>query len=341
MIENKLLSAVLIIIAFWLASYLITLLMRLVARLASKTRTSLDDKIIAATSLPVRYLAIILGFYFAARYYGLNWSWQGAGVEEVFLILIVLLISFAFSRFLKTIFIWYGEKGEKGRMSRTMFVFVRKMISVLVYVLAGLFIFQQLGIEIGPLLAGLGIAGLAIALGLQETLANLFSALFLVMDRSINIGDWIQLEDGTKANIEDISWRSVRIRTLGGNAVIIPNSVFVGQKIISYDYAESSFFTSVQAGVAYGSDLEKVEKAATEAARDVIKRENIKAGENEPIIRFKELADSAINFSVIIKVDQAKDEGRIKHALIKAIVEKFRQEKIEIPFPQRVIHKAD
>jgi len=340
MFENKLINAALIIIAFWLASYVITIIMRVIGKLAGKTKTSLDDKIIAATRLPVRYLAIILGLYFAIRYYGFSWSWRGYGLKEIFFVLIVLLLGFAFSRLLKTFFIWYGDKERARKINQTMFVFIRKMISVFVYAIVLLIIFKQLGIEIGPMLAGLGIAGLAIALGLQQTLANLFSALFLVMDKSINIGDWIQLEDGTKAYIEDISWRSVRIRTIGNNTVIVPNSTFVEQKISSYDYPESTFSTSINVGVSYDSDLEQVEKVAVQAAKNIIKQEKIQVKDNEPIIRYKELADSSINFIVIIKIDSVRDEGRIKHALIKEIVREFRKEDIEIPFPQRVIHQV-
>ena len=158
------------------------------------------------------------------------------------------------------------------------------------------------------------------------------------MDKSINIGDWIQLEDGTKAYIEDISWRSVRIRTIGNNTVIVPNSVFVGQKISSYDYPVSSFFTSIRVGISYDTDLEKAEYVALQSAEKVIKDENIKDIDNNPIVRFKCFADSAIEFIIIVKIDKVRDEGRVQHALIKEIHKQFKENNIEIPFPQRVVH---
>ena len=208
------------------------------------------------------------------------------------------------------------------------------MVSVVVYLIAVMIMLSQFEIQIGPLLAGLGVAGLAIAFGLQETMANLFAALFLVLDKSINVGDWIQLEDGTKAYIEDISWRSVRIRTIGGNTVIVPNNKFVGQNISSYDYPTKSFYTSVRVGVAYDTDLEKAEYVALQSA------EEIKDADNNPIIRFKEFNDSSIDFIVILRVDEVRDEGRVKHALIKQIKKDFEEAGIEIPFPQRVIHRV-
>ena len=340
MLENKLIASIFIIIAFWLGSYAVTFLLSIFEKLASRTKTSLDDKLIRAGKLPIRYLAIVLGLYYADQYYGLGWNYRGFGTREALYVLVILIVGFTISRLFKTFFEWYADKERAKKINKTMFVFIRKMVSVTVYAVVLIFILGHFGIEIGPLLAGLGIAGLAIALGLQETLANLFAALFLVMDKSINIGDWIQLEDGTKAYLDDISWRSVRIRTLGNNTVIVPNSVFVGQKISSYDYPEQSFYTSINAGVAYGSDLEQVERVSVQAAKNVLKKEKVKAEYNEPIVRFKELADSSINLIIIVKIDHVKDEGKIKHELIKEIVKEFRRKKIEIPFPQRVVHRS-
>ncbi len=340
MLESKLITSILIIIGFWLGSYVVTFLLSMFEKLASKTKTSLDDKMIKAAKLPIRYLAIILGFYYASQYYGVSWNYRGFGIKEALYILVVLIIGFTASRLLKTFFEWYAKQESKRKINQTMFIFIRKMVSVTVYAVVLIFILSHFGVEIRPLLAGLGIVGLAIALGLQETLANLFAALFLVMDKSVNIGDWIQLEDGTKAYIEDISWRSVRIRTNSGNSVIVPNNKFVGQNISSYDYPESIFYTSVGVGVSYDSDLEKVEEVAIRVAKNVLSQTKIEIGDNEPIVRFKELADSSINLIVIVKVGKVQDEGRVKHALIKEIVKEFRKEKIEIPFPQRVVHKA-
>jgi small-conductance mechanosensitive channel len=334
MFDNQYLNAVLIVFAFWLGSYFITIFIGFLGMAAKKTKTTLDEKIIKAIKLPIRYLSIIIGFYYAVGYLSFDFSFKGINAEKILYVLLVLVISYTISRLVKTFFIWYSEKDVDAKnASKTMFVFLRKITSVSVYAFALVFILGHFGVEIRPLLAGLGIAGLAIALGLQETLANLFAALFIVMDKSINVGDWIKLEDDTKAYIEDISWRSVRIREIGGNMVIVPNSLFVNQRISSYDYPESPFSTWIDIGVAYDSDLDKVEKTAIRAANNVIKNEEISIEENEPIVRFTALAESSINFILIIKVDEVQNEGRIKHALIKEVIKEFKKENIEIPFP--------
>ncbi len=340
MFQNEIINSLAIVILFWLGSYAVTFAITMIGKMASKTKTNLDDKIIKAIKLPVRYLAIILGFFYGFRGFEFGWTFGGRefGITDIALVMVILLVGFMSSRLLKTVFVWYGEK-EDARLSQTMFVFIRKSISMVVYTIAVLIIFGQLGIQIAPLLAGLGIAGLAIAMGLKSTLENLFGALFLVMDKSINIGDYIQLEDGTKAFVSDITWRTTHIRTTGGNTIIVPNSVFVGEKIASYDFPVKSFYTSISVGVSYDTDLEKAEYVAMQAGEKVIKDENVKVQINNPIIRYNELAASSINFNIIIQVDEVKDESRIKHALIKEVVKQFKEHNIEIPFPQMVIHK--
>lgn len=339
MFENQIINFVLIVAGFWLASYVVTIIMTVLEKAASKTGTSLDDNLIHAAKLPVRYLFILLGFYYAVKYAAFDFAWRDYDIADVFYGLIILLVCFTASRMLKTLFEWYEKNKISRKNSRTMFIFVQKIVSFALYVFAFTLILGHFGVEIAPLLAGLGVAGLAVALGLQETLANLFAALFLVMDKSINIGDYIELEDGTKAYIEDVSWRSVRIRTIGGNTIIVPNSTFVGQKISSYDYPESPYSMSIRLGVAYGSDLDFVEKIAIQAAKNVIELEGIKIKDNNPIVRFKAFADSSIEFIVIVAIDRVTDESRVKHALVKEIDKQFKKENIEIPFPQRVVYQ--
>ncbi len=342
MLKNEIIKAILIVIVFWAGSYLITFLLNLAEKATDKTKSELDNRLIEASKLPIRYLAVLLGFFFAFREFSWSFTVKGRqfGLTDLIFILIAVLIAFTVSRMVKAIFAWYSESEKGKNVNQTMFVFSRKIVSVLVYLIAAMVVLSQFNIQIGPLLAGLGVAGLAIAFGLQETMANLFSALFLVMDKSINIGDWIQLEDGTKAYIEDISWRSVRIRTIAGNTVIVPNSKFVGQNISSYDWPNRAFYTNIKVGVAYDTDLEKAEYVALQAAEKVIRDLKIGDSDNNPIVRWRGFGDSSIDCLIIVKIDKVQDEGNVQHALIKQIKKDFEEAGIEIPFPQRVVHQA-
>jgi len=339
---EKFLSSILIVLIFWIASFFATMLIRKLTTYAHKTKTTLDDRLIEATYLPVRYLFSLLGIYFGLEYYGGSFNFLGKNLNFTIIIssLIILVVGFSISRLIKTFFLWHADtKVDIKNVNKTMFIFIRKLLSAGIYAIVSLIILGKLGIDIGPLVAGLGVAGLAVALGLQETLANLFAALFLIIDKSISIGDWIQLEDGTKAYIKDISWRSVQIQTMGGNTIIIPNSTFVGQKISSYDYPNSSFSVSIKCSVAYDSDLDQVESVAKKAALHIIKKENIQVPNNVPLIRFKELADSGINLIIILKVDSVLVESKVKHELIKELIREFREAGIHIPYPHLQILK--
>jgi small-conductance mechanosensitive channel len=337
---NQYLVAIITVVTFYLASYIVTYLLSLLEKVTSKTKSNLDDKIIQAAKLPIRYLAVLIGFYIAIGKTDLNFSFKNFNIGDVFYILIVLLLSFTASRIVKVFLDWYGEiASEKKHISKTMFIFLSKIISISVYVTATIIVLGHFNVEIAPLIAGLGIFGLAIAFGLKETMANLFAALFLVLDKSINIGDYIQLEDGTKAFIEDISWRSVRIQTIRGNTVIVPNNKFVGQNISSYDYPESPMTTSITLGVSYDSDLEQVEYVAKQVGEAVIQEQGISVVENNPSIRFQVLGESSIDFSIYLKIDKVTDEGRVKHALIKKMIAEFKTKGIDIPYPHRVVVK--
>lgn len=338
---QQLLTFIIYLAAFYIGSFVVTILIDVIGKFASRTKTDLDDQIIKASKLPIRYLAILLGFYYGVRYSGLDFKIGKYGMADVFKILIIVLIAFAVARIIKAVMVWTAEKKRKETKSRTgdtLFIFFRKIVNVLIYLVALVIILGQLGIEIGPLLAALGVAGIAIALGLQKTLENLFAAVFLVLDKSINIGDYVELTGGTRGHITDISWRATTVTTLGQNTIIIPNSDFVNQTVTSFDWPKSPQFMSVTVGVAYDSDFAKVEKVLYKVIRFVLQKEKIKLEDNEPIIRFDELGDSAVTVKAIFKVEKAMDENKIRGLVNKEILVTFAKEKIEIPFPQRVIH---
>ena len=143
MFENQIINSLAIIILFWLGSYVVTFLLKLIEKGTSKTGTDLDDKIINAVKLPIRYLAVMLGLFYATRNMDLSWTIRDKefGVGDAMFILVALLIGFTISRVLKMVFVWYGER-EDAKISQTMFVFTRKMISIIVYVIVLLTVFS-------------------------------------------------------------------------------------------------------------------------------------------------------------------------------------------------------
>ncbi|MBI3540614.1 MAG: mechanosensitive ion channel family protein [Deltaproteobacteria bacterium] len=149
--------------------------------------------------------------------------------------------------------------------------FIRGGVAVIVYTLFVMFFLNSIGISVTPLIASLGVGSVAVAFALQETLASLFAGLYIVTDHPIRHGDSVRLESGEEGVVESIGWRSSRIRRPSNNTVIIPNSKIANGIITNYSLPSPEMAFSIDVGVDYESDLEKVEKVTLEIAREVMK----------------------------------------------------------------------
>jgi small-conductance mechanosensitive channel len=197
---------------------------------------------------------------------------------------------------------------------------------------------SNLGFEITPVLAALGVGSLAVALALQPTLSNYFAGLHISLARPIRVGDYISLESGQKGYVIDIGWRATRIRELPNNVIVVPNGRVVEMILTNYNLPEAEQAALVQVGVSYGSDLEKVERVTIDVAKQVLKEVTGGVREFEPFIRYNNFGNSSIDFTVILRVAQFVDRYLVTHEFVKRLKKRYDQEGIEIPFPQRVVH---
>jgi small-conductance mechanosensitive channel len=196
-------------------------------------------------------------------------------------------------------------------------------------------ILDQLNISISPLIAGLGIGGLAVALALQPTLSNFFAGTYLVSDNVVSPGDFIELENGLSGFVTEIGWRSTRIRTPFNNLVVIPNSRLADSILTNYYSPSMEMVVMVEAGVSYSSDLAHVERVVREVAQEVVQELPEATKGFEPWFGFGRFGDSNIDFFVGV---QAKDRGSsfaLKTELIKRLHRRFGEEGIEINYPVR------
>lgn len=330
-----------VIIGSWVLSHVVTGFMNLLRKATSKTKTTLDDKIIDALKLPVRILFLFLGIFYAIYYVNPTLTVNGFSITELYIVLGILFVGFVLSRLIKTFLIWYAleiAEKTKSRLDNSFFPFIRKFISVMIYAIVFLIVLDRFGIEIGPLLASLGIAGLAVALALQDTLSNFFAGLYVVADQPLKVGNYVQLESGVSGFVDEIGWRSTRIRTLAGNLVIVPNSKISQTVLTNYDMPEAPMSLVVNVGISYNSDLEKAEKVIVDVARKIQKSVQGADKKFEPFVRYKEFADSSINLAVTLRVNNFVDQYLVQHEFMKELHKRFKKEKIEIPFPQRDIH---
>lgn len=334
--ENILLQRFVIILVYGvLAKVGDIIINRILKRIAAKTRMGFDDKLIKYFRTPAIWTIFSLGVLHAvATGPPLSEPWQlivPQGVKSTVLIFWL----FATIRYFNWLVDYYlhGDH-EKGRLGSDLFMLLKNILRVVVIVAGLLWLLSIWQINLTPLFASAGIAGIAVALAAKDTLANFFGGISIYMDKTYKVGEYIILESGERGEVVEIGIRSTRIKTRDDVIVTIPNSIIANSKIINESAPIPRFRIRVPVGVAYGSDLEKVEKVLLEVAEA---NENIEK-EPEPRVRLREFADSSVNFELLCWVKDPRDKGLEVHHLSKAAYNAFDQQGITIPFPQRDIH---
>lgn len=211
-----------------------------------------------------------------------------------------------------------------------------------IFSLGILFILQSFGISITPLITALGVGGLAVSLALKDTLSDLFGGINILLSKTMQEGDYVQLDNGYQGYVENVGWRYTTIRERANNIISIPNSVLSGSISKNFSSMDSAFRVPIQIGVSYDSDLDHVEKVALEVANDLYENLDCISKSYKPAIRFREFADSSINFFIYFQGKNFGDHNTILNSYIKKLHKRFRQEKIDIPYPIRtLIHKNE
>ncbi|MBR9859179.1 mechanosensitive ion channel family protein [bacterium] len=253
---------------------------------------------------------------------------------------IIAIVVFILAYFLSRLVKKYLNKFLIGRITeQSVRSLVTTTASILV-VLGGLVLaigVMNLSTVLKSMLAGAGVAGLAIGLALQSSLSNTFSGIYLSLKSYINVGDWVET-NGYAGTVAEVNLRNTVIREPDNNLVMIPNRMMVENPLKNYGLTDQIRII-VECGVAYGSDLEQVEKLTKQAIQ-----ENFDDDESKEIeFHYLEFGDSSINFQtrfwIDAKVNTTILESRSK--AIKVIKKTFDDNGINIPFPIRTIYKAN
>ena len=216
------------------------------------------------------------------------------------------------------------------------------LTNVSIFSIGILFILQSFGISITPLITALGVGGLAVSLALKDTLSDLFGGINILLSKTMQEGDYVQLDNGYQGYVENVGWRYTTIRERANNIISIPNSVLSGSISKNFSSMDSAFRVPIQIGVSYDSDLDHVEKVALEVAGNIYNELDCVSKDYKPTIRFREFAGSSINFFIYFQGKKFGDHNVILNAFIKKLHKRFQEESIEIPYPIRtVIHKNE
>ncbi|MBE9007507.1 mechanosensitive ion channel family protein [Fortiea sp. LEGE XX443] len=215
---------------------------------------------------------------------------------------------------------------------------ISNLAKAAVLVLGTLIILQTVGVEITPIVTTLGIGGIAVGLALQDTLANLFSGFYLIISKQVRTGDYVKLDAGHEGYVTDITWRNTTIKELSNNVVIVPNSKLASAIFINYHLPAKEITLTMNVGVSYDSDLEQVERATVEVAKEVMREIAPELIANEPYIRFHTFGDFSIDFTLYMRVSEYFDQRIGKHLFVKKLHKRYQELGISIPFPIRDIY---
>jgi MscS family membrane protein len=301
-----------------------------------KTKTKLDDIIIDSLEKPLVFLLFTAGFYFGRLYLTLSERMAeifSNAIEILLIINVTWFITSIVDALIKNYAKPLAEK-TKSELDDQLLPILRKLVKIVIVIIAAIMIISKFGYDISSLLAGLGLGGLAFALAAQDMLSNIFGGIAIFTDKPFKIGDRIKLDEKNDGWVREITLRSTRLETLDGTMVVIPNSK-IANSILENISKEQARKIKMTIGVEYDTSNQKMEEAK-KIIEDAI-REN-KDTKNESLVSFFNFGDSALEFLVIYWIKNIDNLLGAKHKINMEIKKRFEKAKISMAFPTRTIH---
>jgi small-conductance mechanosensitive channel len=333
---KNLLIAVLIVLSSVIAAKIVFFFVeKYFKKLAEKTETKADDLILVLIHKPIYYAIILLGVQIAAGYL-LSAGPYMAYFTKVVTILFIALFAYVIAGIAGIMITELGSKvasKTESTLDDEALPFLSKLVKFGICGFGIMFILDQIGLPITPIIASLGVAGFAIGFAAKDTIGNLLAGFFILADRPFVRGDRIQVGSFT-GEVIDIGLRTTKIQTPDHTYVIIPNEKMVINEVTNYALPDPRLKVSVKFGVAYGSDVEKVKKTVM----DVAKKSDSVLKDPEPQVFFKEFADSSLNFILVAWIGTFKDQFKVTDELNTGVYNALNREKIEIPYPTQTVY---
>lgn len=339
--ENAYMHALIILVSFFIISKIIVFISeRWILKLTAKTKTKVDDLIVKKINRPISLALLLFGLSLAlvpikiGTYFGFDIDFVASKIIGTFITIVVV------HTLLRVLGIIIDEWGNgfaqktKSKLDEHLLSLLHRFSRIILAILALLFILDLWGVKVGPLLASLGIAGIAVAFALQGTLSNIFGGVSLILDKSVKVGDVIKLDAETSGTVIDVGLRSTKIRSFNNEVIIIPNGKLVDSKIENYVLPDPSVRIVVDFGVEYGSEVDKVKKVIL---GEIKKIKNVMK-DPEPQVMFMQMADFSLNFSARFWVADYKERFATKEKATCLFYNALNKAKIGIPFPTRTVY---
>lgn len=252
-------------------------------------------------------------------------------IASILMFVLVMFIFFIISRITNRVIL--KQLFVRLKLDESKSYTVIHITHYLIMIIGAIVSFQFIGIDLSGLAVIFGLLSVGIGFGLQNVTSNFIAGIILLFERPISIGDRVIVGD-IEGDVEEISIRSTKIRTLNNVYIIVPNSHFVSGSVINWSHADNKTRIEVPVGVSYHSDLDTVITALLEVATE----NGVVLKNPEPDVLLREFGDSSWNMVLRVWIPDPKQHHIIRSDLNKAIVRKFRKHNVEIPFPQRDVH---
>lgn len=334
----KFFLAVGVIILTYIASRFIPAVLQFFRKhITKKTKTELDDTLLKLLNVRLKKIIWVAGIFFFIKVLKTLIHADITKYGNGFLYVITVFIIAGFiSSVLTAILDWYTNRWKNqinNQIQNEFTPLFRRLIIIIVYTISIIMILHYFNQNVSSIIVSLGIGSLAIALAAKDTLANMISGFMIMMDRPFRIGDRISLETGEFGDVHDIGLRSTKILTFENTLIIVPNQKIINEKLTNLSYPDPQIRVSVEVGVAYGTDLEKVKKILMnicESHPDVL-------DDPPPVAYFINFGASSLDFKLLCRVPKWELQWRVAEEIRMEIDRVFKKEGIEIPFPQHVV----
>jgi len=307
---------------------------KVVRRITKITKSELDDRIIDVIHRPVFFTVIIIGAVHSIRILQVSDKIVFYS-NGLFLSLLTIIWAICIIRISNLIIenTLYKVTDLTG-LGTEVVPLIQNILKVIVIVAGTMTILSAWKINITPLIASAGIAGVAVALAAKDTLANFFGGLSIFVDKPYKIGDYIVLDSKERGEVVKIGIRSTRIKTRDDILITIPNSIISNTKVVNESAPVPNFRMRVPVSVVYGSDIENVETLLIEIAKD---NKNV-IPEPEPRVRFRSFGESSLDFELLCWAQDPALRGLTLHEINKTIYHRFNEAGIKFPFPHRTVY---
>lgn len=307
-------------------------------RLTAKTETRLDDIIIDMIEEPIVAALMIAGVWYALR--GLNLSEGGVGVvAHLMQFAIIMMLAWLVTRLLDALYEEYlvpVTESSESDMDDQLLPILRKGTRVIVWCMAIIIGLNNAGYDVGALIAGLGIGGIALAMAAKDTVANIFGGFTIFTDKPFVINDRVQVE-GYDGTVTEIGVRSTRITTLAGRVVTIPNSTFSDSPVENVSL-EPSRKIILDLGLTYDTSPEDMEKALKILHEIVDSDDGV---DEDSTIFFSGFGDFSMNIKFIYYINKESDIANTQNRINMSVLKRFNEAGLEFAFPTQTLYNID